>query len=468
MKQLYRFISSLKFCIILLILLTLASLVGVIIPQGLEPQRYISKWGTVGGSLLLSIGLDTLFSTIWYNVLLAVFALNTLLCTANRIRATFHTLTHSKYPSASQIRSLPLHQTIEVNGTLDMITANVSVFFRKRHFSLSQKNDNGEACFLDVRRGLLRELGYALLHLSIIPILAGGLVGKMTGFAYVQKLSADEQAAVRDRPFFIRCEFFELERNERGMIKDYKSGLTIIDSTGDTLATKVIEVNHPLVYRGVKFYQSSYQADPMSVNNMELMINGPLVGQLGKKVVLHSGEQLTIEGTELAVHAGAFMPDFMFDMETRQPRNRSMHHNNPALFVTVTHHDDTLLSRWVFQKFASMHHKDDAYSVSFLSYDQRMSTGLLVKENPGGGIIWVGIVFMCIGVLLVFWVPRRRIWIAIGNAASRNELVIGATLPPGDPEQAEIFESIVTKLSGMLQDKGLTNNTEKEITHAAD
>ena len=103
MRRFYRTASSLKVGIALLIIITLASLVGVIIPQGLESERYIAQWGTVAGSMLLSVGFDRLFSTPWYTVLLALFALNTLFCTINRIRGTVNAIAGSRFLSADQI-----------------------------------------------------------------------------------------------------------------------------------------------------------------------------------------------------------------------------------------------------------------------------------------------------------------------------------------------------------------------------
>lgn len=44
------------------------------------------------------------------------------------------------------------------------------------------------------------------------------------------------------------------------MIKDYKSNLTIIEDAKEIL-TKTIEVNHPLSYKGMSFYQASYGVD---------------------------------------------------------------------------------------------------------------------------------------------------------------------------------------------------------------
>ncbi|MBN1307007.1 MAG: cytochrome c biogenesis protein ResB [Chitinispirillaceae bacterium] len=453
MIRAYRFARSLQVGIALLVLLTLSSLAGVIIPQGLDAQRYLNQWGAAAGGLLLRMGLDRLFSTRWYNLLLGLFSLNILLCTINRLRATIAALTHSRFLTTDQINSLALHAELAGKEGPEITAEKTILSLREQHLSTSLLRSAGEIRITG-RRGSVREAGSALLHLSILPLLIGGLIGKMTGFSYMQQLGAGESAAVRERPFFVRCDFFELERNEEGAVKDYKSGLTLLDSAGDTIVRKVIEVNRPLVYGGIKFYQSSYRSDPRRVDDITLVVTGPLIGAIGRKVVLQPGVGGTVKGTDLVVTAGRFMPDFLFDMKTKQAQNRSHLHRNPAVFVTITRGADTLFARWVFQKFGAMHHADEAYGASFLSYDMPMSTGLLIKENPGSVLIWFGIIGMSIGVLLVFWAPRRRCWAAVrrSNGADATLLTIGCDAARDDPEAAARFNGLIRRLSTIVTD----------------
>ncbi len=415
MKRLYRSLCSLQTGIILLALITAASLAGVIIPQGLDPRLYIDKWGKIGGNLLLSFGMDRLFSTLWYQMLLGFITLNTLLCTVNRMRSTFRALAKSGFLTPDQIGALQYHRHFDWLGNLESHAGEVVRFFGKRRFMVSVSR-NGGTVAIDARKGNLREIGSALLHLGLLPLLAGGLIGKVTGFSYLEYMSPGETRPVRERPFFVKCDFFDLERNEEGAVKDYKSGLTILDSAGGTVAKKVIEVNHPLVYRGIKMYQSSYRTDPSGIDDIRLVVNGPLLGSVGRGITLQPEVSGTIEGSAITVTARRFIPDFVYDMETKSPQSRSDEHHNPAIHVTLANGADTLFSRWVFQKFGAMHHEKDDYSVSFQSYNVRRSTGLLIKRSPGSGLVWSGIILMSLGILLVFWVPRRRCWAVLSTA----------------------------------------------------
>ena len=453
MIRFYRIVSSLQVGIGLLVLLTILSLVGVIIPQGLLAERYLHQWGTVGGGALLGAGLDHLFSTLWYNILLGLFASNVLLCTDKRLKRTVFAMFETRFLSVPRIGALANHAAIEDIADGNAAVAQARSFFRKRGFSVAEGRCGDERS-LDIRKGRMKEFGSALLHVSLLPLLVGGLVGRMGGFSYTQQLSGGESAPVRERSFFVRCDYFSLERNEHGQVKDYKSGLTLLDSAGDTLARKVIEVNSPLVYRGIKFYQSSYRGDPSLVDKIEMVLTGPLLGDIGKKVVLRPGVADTIGGGGgVVATAEDFMPDFMFDRETKSAVNRSDNPNNPAVFVTLLHGSDTLLARWVFKNFSSMHHTGDSYGASFLSYDSPMSTGLLIKENPGGGVIWFGILGMSLGIMLVFWIPRRRYWVALRSGNGGAEVHVGSMVQRDDAEGADRFEETMQALRAVLKNE---------------
>ena len=61
-----------------------------------------------------------------------------------------------------------------------------------------------------------------------------------------------------------------------GRIKDFKSELEIIEN-GNKVLTKTIEVNNPLSYKGYKFYQSSYDDQNLSWSGLQIVKDPGLV-----------------------------------------------------------------------------------------------------------------------------------------------------------------------------------------------
>ncbi|MFH1998494.1 MAG: cytochrome c biogenesis protein ResB, partial [Planctomycetota bacterium] len=83
MKSFIRFFSSVKLAIVLLIIITLASILGTLIPQHRSPAEYAANYGQLSG-LLLRLEVTKLYSSWWYLALLILFALNTIVCTLTR------------------------------------------------------------------------------------------------------------------------------------------------------------------------------------------------------------------------------------------------------------------------------------------------------------------------------------------------------------------------------------------------
>ena len=113
-----------------------------------------------------------------------------------------------------------------------------------------------------------------ITHLSILIILIGGIAGSLFGFrGFVNILEGETvdqiYLKVKDgevpKPigFSVRCDdfkitYYDLPRPEKH-VKEYTSILTILEN-GKEVLRKSIEVNHPLHYKGLAFYQASYGA----------------------------------------------------------------------------------------------------------------------------------------------------------------------------------------------------------------
>ncbi len=86
MKSLYRFFTSVKVAIVLLILLIGASIPGTLIPQQRSPEEYAARYGQLAG-LFEGLQLTRLYSSFWFIALLSLFALNIIVCTLARLPA---------------------------------------------------------------------------------------------------------------------------------------------------------------------------------------------------------------------------------------------------------------------------------------------------------------------------------------------------------------------------------------------
>ncbi|MCK7483483.1 MAG: cytochrome c biogenesis protein ResB [Candidatus Moduliflexus flocculans] len=91
------------------------------------------------------------------------------------------------------------------------------------------------------------------------------------GAARRSALLEGQTADVPQAAFRVRLDKFETEYYPQGGVKDWKSTVTVVEN-GAPVLTRVVEVNHPLTYRGVSFYQTSYGWDWQSVRRSTLEV----------------------------------------------------------------------------------------------------------------------------------------------------------------------------------------------------
>ena len=97
LERFWDAMDSMKFAVVMLIVLAVVSLVGVILPQfppegfaGTLETLFIQKYGKFFGGIFVFLGLDHLFTAWWYYLLLALLCFNITVCSLNRLKPAFY------------------------------------------------------------------------------------------------------------------------------------------------------------------------------------------------------------------------------------------------------------------------------------------------------------------------------------------------------------------------------------------
>ena len=85
LKKTWRFLTSMKFAILLLAVLTLACVFGSVIPQGGTLDEYLGAYGERGGALIVGLCLDDVFHSTWFLVLTVLLVCDLLYCNLIRL-----------------------------------------------------------------------------------------------------------------------------------------------------------------------------------------------------------------------------------------------------------------------------------------------------------------------------------------------------------------------------------------------
>jgi len=193
------------------------------------------------------------------------------------------------------------------------------------------------------------------------------------------------------------------------MPKEYLSNLVVLENDNEVVK-KTIQVNDPLKFKGISFYQSSYGFIPPkpgeSKAELEIIPKGN--GSEGFRVLVAEGETREIPGTGHRVHLVSFVPDFSLDKENRII-SKSDQPNNPAVQVNIFQNGNLSFKGWSFLKYPDFHgSKDDAYRVKLLNYSGgRPYTGLQVVKDPGVWVVWTGFGLLIIGLCFAFGFGRK-------------------------------------------------------------
>ncbi|MEN6326620.1 MAG: cytochrome c biogenesis protein ResB [Syntrophomonas sp.] len=132
-----------------------------------------------------------------------------------------------------------------------------------RAFCLSLLGINLLACILK-RLGTrnkwsLRRIGILVFHTGIILLIIALLYNLQTEKTYVE-LAEDQARNLKQMgyPVSLKVERVRLEFHPGGSVKQYYTRVSLIEN-GQVLKQAEISVNHPLVYKGLKVYQTAFK-----------------------------------------------------------------------------------------------------------------------------------------------------------------------------------------------------------------
>jgi cytochrome c biogenesis protein len=268
-----------------------------------------------------------------------------------------------------------------------------------------------------------------VVHLSVVLLLIGSLVGSILGFEGFVNIPEKESTSrifLRNTgqafqlPFEVRCEDFDVSFYDNGAPKEFRSSLKIIEN-GQTVIAKDIIVNDPLRYRGINFFQSSYgkmdaphdHSDDAAPEEIDLRVIDKASGaahtfsaRIGERQLIPDG------GGEFTVRA--YQPQLTFGGQDI----------GPGLQVEVKRQGQepqTILLPLHFPSFDKMRGGALFFSVTGQKKKdfspqpaaERYYTGLQVTRDPGVPIVYAGFIIMLVGFVIAFFMSHQMVAVEI-------------------------------------------------------
>ncbi|NIM58022.1 MAG: hypothetical protein GTO16_03635 [Candidatus Aminicenantes bacterium] len=446
MKSLIKFFSSVKLAIVLLIIITCASILGTLIPQQRSAAEYAVRYGQLAG-LLIRLQFTNLYHSWWYNGLLFLFSLNIIICTLNRLSPKFKRVFQPRLRfETKNINSLKIREKFRKNWNLARTREELGREFSARHYRLKEEKKEARS-FLLARKKTLGLFGSDIVHLGLLIILAGGIISGLGGFKADLTLFEGQVLPVPKADFQVRLDKFETEFYPDGRVRDWKSTLTVLENEKPQLS-KIVEVNHPLAYQGFAFYQSGYGWDWESPS-LEIWVKKRKDPSFLRKLEFKVGQRVSLGDDDIQLIALHFLPDFIIN-DKNEITSRSNEPNNPAAFIEGWQDEQRIFSGWIFAKFpdfARIHsEKEMDLTLELRDFKSSQFSVIQASKDPGVNIIWIGCGFLMLGLALAFYWPIREVKVILEESHGKTEVTAGGIASKNrDAFQSE-FEKIMTSL----------------------
>lgn len=446
MKSLFKYFSSVKLAIALLIIITLASVVGTLIPQQRSPEEYIARFGQ-WANLLQRLQFTNLYKSLWFSTLLFLFALNIIVCTLDRLSPKLKKVFQPRLSAdAKDIAVLKIKEKLKKSMSLDPTRELVKKELSSRRYRVRETQQENKA-FLYARKRVLGWFGSDIVHLGILILIVGGIISGIGGFSWNLTFSEGRILNVPRADFKLRLDKFETEYYPSGGVKDWKSTLTVIENEKPVL-NKIIEVNYPLSYKGFVFYQSSYGWDWRNPS-VEIVAKKREDSSFSRKIELKIGERVKLEGEDFEVSVLEFIPDFVIG-EKGQITSRSLNPNNPAAFIEGWQKDEKIFSGWIFAKFPDFDRIHSEKETDLIFELRNFSAGQIsiiqASRDPGVNFIWAGCAFLMIGLLISFYWPTREIRVALEGIGNKTEITAGGIAAKSKDTFTSEFKNITESI----------------------
>ncbi|MFZ5450524.1 MAG: cytochrome c biogenesis protein ResB [Thermodesulfobacteriota bacterium] len=287
-------------------------------------------------------------------------------------------------------------------------------------------------------RGRFRPLGPYLVHLSLVLILVGGVVGKFWGVEGrmllqpgldVSSMELNNPRKTLPLAFQVRLDRFQIfSYKEGGTPKEFRSDLRFFQD-GQEKARVVCRVNEPVTFGDYTFYQSSYGTMPQK--------SIPLKASQGEK-------SWTLE---LPLRRWVDLPEGQGRiMAVRVEANLQGHGPGVQLgYRSGSEHPQVF---WLLEKHPEMAAPLGSLRLALGPMAMQYYSVLQVKHDPGVWWVYGGFLLLLIGLYLAFLRPSQR-WAVVlerGKKGRWDGRLLGAS-----PRGRETFVIHTERLLERLQ-----------------
>ena len=417
--KLFRYLADLRFAISILLIISFCSIIGTLIEQDQSIEIYKLNYpitnklfGFLSWQTIIQFGFDHVYKTWWFLTLILIFGFSLLTCTFLQ-----------QFPSIKIARRCQFVRTIEPFKRLKISTILTKQAFTRivqniklGNYSLFQQKN-----LLYCYKGLTGRIAPIIVHLSMILILLGTIIGSLGGFKAQEIIPKTENFHIQN--IFNKGQFtkvpnvsarindFWITYTKQKTISQFYSDISILGINGNEVKRQTIFVNSPAIYNNLYFYQTDWNLIALRLKYGDNQIlEYPLVNSQNNKTKvwltwISNTENLTDGIIAIIDNLQGYCS--IYDSQGKFLGNLELNENLKK-----------------------------EYSIQLI--DILSSTGLQIKTDPGIPIIYTGFFFLMVSTLISY-VTYSQIWLYQKN----SQIFIGGNTTRATFEfELEFFNSI--------------------------
>ncbi len=410
----WSFFASVQLAIVLLLLIVFFALIGTQVPQREAAVELAGSMTPGLYSFLQKMQIFDLYHSVWFILLMGLLAVNLLICSLDRFPLAWRRFRMRHVPqNRDAFKDLPTENTFYAKSDVKQ-TADVAAALLKGKYHSFLQADEAGSVYLYAQKGRFAHFGVYMVHLSILVLIAGALIGSALGIEgsvkiiegqTISGISLRNGGPAMALPFSVRCDKFTVERYDNGVPKTFQSDLTFLKDDTEVRSAKLL-VNHPVEFEGFRFYQASYGATSEGKATLAILREG------GRRDVMNvsAGDTFELPGKE-----GAFQ---VLSVE------ENMMKMGPAVKVAVRSKKEEA-TFWVFQHIDGIKKAIPdvfeqvpvlnpglfrPYTFTLLGIEAKYYTGLQINRDPGTPLMAAAAVLLICGLMLVLFSYARHEW----------------------------------------------------------
>jgi cytochrome c biogenesis protein len=375
------------------------------------------QFGPAMVDLFERLGFFRVFSSPWFAAFATILVLSIAACTIDRFPRLWREVREVRIAQAESYFDPQLPHRAVVGGSVadgegrggeGILTAQaIAEMLARRHYAVSQVRQ-GETSFVYGDRNRYSKLATLLTHTGLVLFLVAGAVTGILGYETVVFLadgqSAPVQAVGTPDNLLVKNLGFAAPRNADGSFADFYSDI-VVYRDGAEIARKRIRVNDPLTVAGFTFHQNTFgPAQSLEIRGPDggLVLTGPVI--LDEEVLGLPAGTAAIPGSDLGLQLVLARDDAGLPVLAlvgyRQAAVQAAQQPPQIVFADRLHLGES-----------TSPDVSAGYTVRWTAASAW--TGMVIKTDPGAGIVWIAFVSLISGVVVTFYLPRRRVWVRL-------------------------------------------------------